>query len=231
MSAVWIAINLVGDLSRGCSNFTCLYSRDHLWAWKSCGRARPSTWETTPMTSCPSWLTRTRATCTQQVTRPNIYIKKKKLLLFWTAVSTLASRWVWEVLQWRGAHGSLGRTAGGEWFRAVSVPAVFPSLSFYTNLFLLFFVFQLRALTQVLQLPIEVVQASSAAIKIGEEFDREPITLVYVNTSFSPSRSTQLHAITRLLTWPFAWTHVQVYASRVRTRRALQFCGAAKGHG
>lgn len=45
------------------------------------------------------------------------------------------------------------------------------------------FLFQLRALTQVLQLPIQVVQASSDAIKIGEEFKSEPITLVYVITS------------------------------------------------
>lgn len=37
---------------------------------------------------------------------------------------------------------------------------------------------QLRALTQVLHLPIEVIQASSPTIKIGEEFDSEPITLV-----------------------------------------------------
>lgn len=40
--------------------------------------------------------------------------------------------------------------------------------------------FQLRALTQVLQMPIKVLQADSAIIKIGEEFDSEPITLVYV---------------------------------------------------
>lgn len=46
--------------------------------------------------------------------------------------------------------------------------------------------FQLRALTQVLQLPIEVVQASSAAVKIGEEFDSEAITLVYVIISALP---------------------------------------------
>lgn len=42
------------------------------------------------------------------------------------------------------------------------------------------FLFQLRALTQVLHLPIEVIQASSATIKIGEEFGGEPVTLVYV---------------------------------------------------
>lgn len=39
---------------------------------------------------------------------------------------------------------------------------------------------QLRALTQVLKLPIEVIQANSSTIKIGEEFDSEAITLVYV---------------------------------------------------
>lgn len=39
---------------------------------------------------------------------------------------------------------------------------------------------QLRALTQALHVPIEVIQANSATIKIGEEFDSEPITLVYV---------------------------------------------------
>lgn len=39
---------------------------------------------------------------------------------------------------------------------------------------------QLRALTQVLHLPIEVIQANSSTIKIGEEFNSEPITLVYV---------------------------------------------------
>ena len=39
---------------------------------------------------------------------------------------------------------------------------------------------QLHALTQVLQLPIEVIQADASTIKIGEEFDSDPITLVYV---------------------------------------------------
>lgn len=43
---------------------------------------------------------------------------------------------------------------------------------------------ELRALTQVLQLPIEVIQASSATIKIGEEFDSEPITLVYMRHAY-----------------------------------------------
>ncbi|XP_029920282.1 deubiquitinase OTUD6B [Myripristis murdjan] len=39
---------------------------------------------------------------------------------------------------------------------------------------------ELRALTHVLQLPIEVIQADSPTIKIGEEYDSEPITLVYM---------------------------------------------------
>ncbi|XP_040043865.2 deubiquitinase OTUD6B [Gasterosteus aculeatus] len=43
---------------------------------------------------------------------------------------------------------------------------------------------ELRALTQVLQLPVEVIQADSATIKIGEEFDREPITLVYMRHAY-----------------------------------------------
>lgn len=43
-----------------------------------------------------------------------------------------------------------------------------------------FLLFQLQALTQVLQMPIKVLQADSAIIKIGEEFDSEPITLVYI---------------------------------------------------
>ncbi|XP_069032897.1 deubiquitinase OTUD6B [Embiotoca jacksoni] len=43
---------------------------------------------------------------------------------------------------------------------------------------------ELRALTQVLHLPIEVIQADSAAIKIGEEYDSEPITLVYMRHAF-----------------------------------------------
>lgn len=43
---------------------------------------------------------------------------------------------------------------------------------------------ELRALTQVLQTPIEVLQADSATIKIGEEFDGEPIALVYMRHAF-----------------------------------------------
>lgn len=44
----------------------------------------------------------------------------------------------------------------------------------------MFFIFrsQLRALTQVLHLPVEVIQADSPTIKIGEEYDGETITLV-----------------------------------------------------
>ncbi|KAG7501090.1 hypothetical protein JOB18_039541 [Solea senegalensis] len=43
---------------------------------------------------------------------------------------------------------------------------------------------ELRALTQVLHLPIEVIQADSPAIKIGEEFDSESITLVYMRHAY-----------------------------------------------
>ncbi|XP_035810898.2 deubiquitinase OTUD6B isoform X2 [Amphiprion ocellaris] len=43
---------------------------------------------------------------------------------------------------------------------------------------------ELRALTQVLRLPIEVIQADSPAIKIGEEYDSEPITLVYMRHAY-----------------------------------------------
>lgn len=43
---------------------------------------------------------------------------------------------------------------------------------------------ELRALTQVLHLPIEVIQADSPTIKIGEEYDSEPITLVYMRHAF-----------------------------------------------
>ncbi|XP_035476698.1 deubiquitinase OTUD6B [Scophthalmus maximus] len=43
---------------------------------------------------------------------------------------------------------------------------------------------ELRALTQVLHLPIEVIQAESPAIKIGEEYDSEPITLVYMRHAY-----------------------------------------------
>ncbi|XP_038841961.1 deubiquitinase OTUD6B isoform X2 [Salvelinus namaycush] len=43
---------------------------------------------------------------------------------------------------------------------------------------------ELRALTQVLQLPIEVLQADSPAIMIGEEFDKSPITLIYMRHAY-----------------------------------------------
>nr|XP_046272966.1 deubiquitinase OTUD6B isoform X1 [Scatophagus argus] len=43
---------------------------------------------------------------------------------------------------------------------------------------------ELRALTQVLHLPIEVIQANSSTIKIGEEFDSKPITLVYMRHAY-----------------------------------------------
>ncbi|XP_052325067.1 deubiquitinase OTUD6B [Oncorhynchus keta] len=43
---------------------------------------------------------------------------------------------------------------------------------------------ELRALTQVLQRPIEVLQADSPAIMIGEEFDKSPITLIYMRHAY-----------------------------------------------
>lgn len=43
---------------------------------------------------------------------------------------------------------------------------------------------ELRALTQVLHLPIEVIQADSPAIRIGEEYASEPITLVYMHHAY-----------------------------------------------
>ncbi|KAL7382268.1 hypothetical protein ABVT39_019765 [Epinephelus coioides] len=43
---------------------------------------------------------------------------------------------------------------------------------------------ELRALTQVLHLPVEVIQADSPTIKIGEEFDSKPITLVYMRHAY-----------------------------------------------
>ncbi|XP_058260400.1 deubiquitinase OTUD6B isoform X2 [Hemibagrus wyckioides] len=43
---------------------------------------------------------------------------------------------------------------------------------------------ELRALTHVLQLPIEVIQADSPAIIIGEEYDKPPITLVYMRHAY-----------------------------------------------
>lgn len=43
---------------------------------------------------------------------------------------------------------------------------------------------ELRALTQVLQLPIEVIQADSPTIVIGEEYDRAAVTLVYMRHAY-----------------------------------------------
>lgn len=43
---------------------------------------------------------------------------------------------------------------------------------------------ELQALTKVLHLPIEVIQAESPTIKIGEEYDGEPITLVYMRHAY-----------------------------------------------
>lgn len=43
---------------------------------------------------------------------------------------------------------------------------------------------ELRALTHVLQLPVEVVQADSATINIGEEYNDKPITLVYMRHAY-----------------------------------------------
>ncbi|CAL8398168.1 deubiquitinase OTUD6B [Gadus morhua] len=43
---------------------------------------------------------------------------------------------------------------------------------------------ELRALTEVLKLPIEVIQADALDIKIGEEYDSPPITLVYMRHAY-----------------------------------------------
>lgn len=43
---------------------------------------------------------------------------------------------------------------------------------------------ELKALTQVLHLPIEVIQADSPTIKIGEEYDGDHITLVYMRHAY-----------------------------------------------
>ncbi|XP_047462020.1 deubiquitinase OTUD6B [Mugil cephalus] len=43
---------------------------------------------------------------------------------------------------------------------------------------------ELQALTKVLHLPIEVIQADSPNIKIGEDYDGEPITLVYMRHAY-----------------------------------------------
>ncbi|XP_007119657.1 OTU domain-containing protein 6A [Physeter macrocephalus] len=44
---------------------------------------------------------------------------------------------------------------------------------------------ELRALSHVLQTPIEVIQANSPAIVIGEEYNKKPLTLVYKRYSYS----------------------------------------------
>ncbi|KAK5605075.1 OTU domain-containing protein 6B [Crenichthys baileyi] len=43
---------------------------------------------------------------------------------------------------------------------------------------------ELRALTKVLNLPIEVIQANSPTIRIGEEYDGEHLTLVYMRHAY-----------------------------------------------
>ncbi|XP_030644908.1 deubiquitinase OTUD6B [Chanos chanos] len=43
---------------------------------------------------------------------------------------------------------------------------------------------ELRALTQVLQLPIEVIQAESPTITIGEEYSKPPVVLVYMRHAY-----------------------------------------------
>lgn len=43
---------------------------------------------------------------------------------------------------------------------------------------------ELRALTQVLQLPIEVIQADSPTIRIGEEYEKAPVTLIYMRHAY-----------------------------------------------
>ncbi|XP_060760036.1 deubiquitinase OTUD6B [Neoarius graeffei] len=43
---------------------------------------------------------------------------------------------------------------------------------------------ELRALTHVLQLPIEIIQADSPAVIIGEEYDKPPIILVYMRHAY-----------------------------------------------
>ncbi|XP_056113561.1 deubiquitinase OTUD6B [Rhinichthys klamathensis goyatoka] len=43
---------------------------------------------------------------------------------------------------------------------------------------------ELKALSQVLQLPIEVIQAESPSIIIGEDYDKPPITLIYMRHAY-----------------------------------------------
>ncbi|XP_008578554.1 PREDICTED: OTU domain-containing protein 6A [Galeopterus variegatus] len=44
---------------------------------------------------------------------------------------------------------------------------------------------ELRALSHILQTPIEVIQASSPAIVVGEEYTKKPLTLVYLRYACS----------------------------------------------
>ncbi|XP_007530817.1 OTU domain-containing protein 6A [Erinaceus europaeus] len=44
---------------------------------------------------------------------------------------------------------------------------------------------ELRALSHVLQMPIEVIQAESPSVIIGEEYNKKPITLVYMRYACS----------------------------------------------
>lgn len=43
---------------------------------------------------------------------------------------------------------------------------------------------ELRALTEILKLPIEIVQADAPLIKIGEEYDKPPVVLVYMRHAY-----------------------------------------------
>lgn len=53
-----------------------------------------------------------------------------------------------------------------------------PFAYFFMSMLFIFSPRQLKALSQVLQLPIEVIQAESPSIIIGEEYDKPTITLV-----------------------------------------------------
>ncbi|KAA0710480.1 OTU domain-containing protein 6B [Triplophysa tibetana] len=43
---------------------------------------------------------------------------------------------------------------------------------------------ELKAISQVLQLPIEVIQAESPSIIVGEEYDKQPVTLIYMRHAY-----------------------------------------------
>ncbi|KAI7798508.1 deubiquitinase OTUD6B [Triplophysa rosa] len=43
---------------------------------------------------------------------------------------------------------------------------------------------ELKAISQVLQLPIEVIQAESPSIIVGEEYDKPPVTLIYMRHAY-----------------------------------------------